>query len=172
MAKRRKKEAKIEAVAELKRLATVKLKESSPLTPNTDETAVFDPTFAKVTDISTNSNFSSLSNLEDLHSHKPNCIKPSISVSWQDEFIYNLFEEILENFKNDESTCKYTVLVGKNILDAYIASIKRYSLKLWQAIDSNYKEAFPLMCNSLRNFIRTKFETDPASRIFLMRLII
>ena len=95
----------------------------------------------------------------------------------QDDTITNEFEEFLENFKSDEKTWKYEVLVrqmissGENILDASIPDIKRYNLNLWKSIDSDYRKAFPSLCKSLRNFIKTKFETDPASKNFLVRII-
>ena len=81
------------------------------------------------------------------------------------------------NFKSDVTNFKYKILVkqmlssDENVLDVKISDIKVYNMKLWKSIDSNYRKAFPHFCNALRNFIKTKFETDPASKNFLVKLV-
>ena len=63
----------------------------------------------------------------------------------QDDTIANEFEEFLKNFKSDEKTWKYEVLV----MDASIPDIKWHKLNLWKSIDSDYRKAFPSLCKTL-----------------------
>ena len=74
--------------------------------------------------------------------------------------------------KGNTGLVKELVETGGYIFDVKISDIRSYNEELWNSMNHNYKEAFPHICNSVRNFFKLKVNPEDAVKVYLVKLVI